>query len=426
MIDFDHLGVYPLLSAVNRFPMICLHKIGINHSTVRVTLAAVGLVAMLLFFSATRTYAAPTPPNLPKAEIIRLGEQMYRDGILPSGKPMPAFIRGDVEVDSTAFSCSSCHLRAGLGSFEGGVVTPPTTGSKLYKPYHRPPSLNDAIDRSGRFIYAKTVQERPAYTRKELATALRFGIDPAGQEFNDIMPRYPLASADMNILISYLESLSSTTSPGATPVEFAFATIITDDVSADDRQALLGPLQKFISEKNDQQKLYREFLRSGFTATLDMKDSFRRTSLDIWELKGSPESWRAQLAAYYAKKPVFAVLGGISNSEWQPIHNFCEAERLPCIYPITNLPAISESGWYTYYYNRGYSQEGEAAAAWLNRRESLTPATPILQLVQDSPAGRALATGFDSNWQAVGRPAVTSITVTAGQLHDVAAMKKLI
>ena len=97
-----------------------------------------------------------------------------------------------------------------------------------------------------------------------------------------------------------------------------------------------------------------------------------------------------QLAAYYAKNPVFAVLGGISNGSWQPIHDFCEEMRLPCLFPITDFPVVSETGWYTYYFNKGYYQEGEAVARYLNRLGNLPDKAPILQIVQDSSVGKTL------------------------------------
>ncbi|MBV5349820.1 amino acid ABC transporter substrate-binding protein, partial [bacterium] len=176
------------------------------------------------------------------------------------------------------------------------------------------------------------------------------GVDPTGQVFNDVMPRYPLDNRDMAILIRYLEELSSQPSPGILDNEFHFATIVTEDVSEADRQALIMPLQLFITQKNMQMDLYRDFIKFGFSPTIDMKYAFHRATLDVWELKGEPDTWQVQLAAYYKKNPVFAVLGGISNRNWQPVHDFCEAVRLPCLFPVTDLPAVSSTGWYTFYY----------------------------------------------------------------------------
>lgn len=383
------------------------------------------LVILLLCASPCQSETSLSP-DISRVEILRLGERMYRDGILPSGEVMEAYIKDDVKVDSSAFSCSSCHLRSGLGSVEGGVITPPTNGTSLYKPYQRPPSLEDIPDKAGRYIYAKTVTKRPAYTRETLATALRFGKDPANQVFNDVMPRYPLNDKNMAILISYLEALSSEPSPGASNKEIFFATIITDEVSQEDRQALLAPLQSFISLKNQQVKMFNDFIKFGYTPTVDMKYAFRQASLDVWELKGPQETWKGQLAEYYKRKPVFAILGGISTKDWKPIHEFCEQEQLPCLFPITNFPVLSPPGWYTYYFNKGFAQEGEAVAHYLNRLEGISRDTPILQIIQDSPTGKALATGFQNSWDTFDRTAVTTITLTGSQIHDQSAMSAIL
>jgi len=382
------------------------------------------VLALAVLLGVHPCLAGPSPPeNLSQTEIMRLGERMYRDGILPSGKAIEASIRGDIAVNSSAFSCSSCHLHAGLGSVEGVVVTPPTTGKILYKPYRRPATLISTVKREGN---SKSFIERPAYDRKSLAAAIRSGINPAGQTLSDVMPRYLLSDADIAILISYLETLSSEPSPGASGSEIKFATIITDDVSPEDRQALLQPLLKFVAEKNKQMEAYEEFINFGFYPTVDMQYAFHRASLDIWELKGQPETWSGQLAAYYAKNPVFAVLGGVSNREWKPIHNFCEAQRIPCLFPITEFPVISETSWYTYYFNKGYSQEGDAAARYLNQMKSFPREAPILQIVQDSTIGRALADGFRQGWHELERPDVPTLILTARQLLDQEAMIKIL
>lgn len=366
----------------------------------------------------------PLLAGLTDAEIIPLGERMYRDGLLPSGEVMEAFAYGNIRIDSTAFSCSHCHQRAGLGSVEGGVVTPPTTGKKLYQPYQRPPSLNDVVDLNGRFTYAKTINQRPAYTRESLKSALRTGEDPVGEFFNGIMPRYPLDDPDLAILVRYLELLSDENSPGAQPSGFKFATIITDDVSAEDREALLTPLRRFVAKQNKQVFMYQAFIKSGYKPTGDMKYSFRTAGLSVWDLKGEPETWGEQLAAYAQAEPVFAVLGGISNQSWQPIHDFCEARQIPCLYPITDLPVVSGDNWYTLYFNKGYYQEGEAAAHFLKHQGEGD--SSILQLVQDSAVGRALSAGFAGGRKSLRQTAVETLLLSDQQLQDPQTLAALV
>lgn len=388
------------------------------------------LTILFSFFSTVTVLNAQTESVksavLDKADIIRLGERMYREGILPSGKPMEGFTRGEIAVDSKAYSCSTCHLRAGIGSFEGGVIIPPTAGKKLFKPYRRPPSMGDKVVKGERYVYEGNMVERPAYNRETLAKALRTGIDSSGQSFNDVMPRYRLSDSDMSVLISYLEQLSAEFSPGVDANQFRFATIISDDVSQEDRQAMLGPIRKFIARKNQQMGMFEEFLKFGYAPTPEMQFAFRKASLDIWELKGKPESWPKQLADYYGKNPVFAVIGGISNSDWKPIHDFCESQRLPCLFPVTDYPVVSETSWYTYYFNKGYYQEGEAVASYLNRLETLSAESRILQIVQDSPGGKALAAGFNKNWKDLERPDITTETLSKSQILDQSTLENLI
>src|SRR5512135_3060054 len=96
------------------------------------TLFAVLCMAVLqIFVWLPDALGEPLKPSPSREEKLRLGERMYREGILPSGEPMQAFVKGDMPVPGTAFTCVSCHQRSGLGSVEGGVSTPATNWPQL-------------------------------------------------------------------------------------------------------------------------------------------------------------------------------------------------------------------------------------------------------------------------------------------------------
>src|SRR6516225_2525145 len=59
---------------------------------------------------------------------VELGKRIYREGILPSGRPLRGLIRGDTPTDGSQLNCATCHRRSGFGSSEGGTFVPPIAG----------------------------------------------------------------------------------------------------------------------------------------------------------------------------------------------------------------------------------------------------------------------------------------------------------
>ena len=156
---------------------------------------------------------AATVAGLSPEKALALGERMYREGILPSGEPLVSALGGTTAVAGTAFSCSSCHLRSGLGSSEGGLVTLPTNGFKLAQPrYWKYPNLLPE-ERKGLRVEAEPVRpptRMPPWPGPSAPASM-----PEARALNPAMPRYNLKDADMAILIHYLWSLSDKLSPGA-------------------------------------------------------------------------------------------------------------------------------------------------------------------------------------------------------------------
>ena len=377
------------------------------------TIIFVCTAVILFIFRLSGTFGETTKPSISAQDALWLGERMYREGILPSGEPMQSYVKGDIPVAGTAFTCVSCHLRSGLGSVEGGIVTPPTNSSKLFQPVQ-------VLYRGIQQKYFSLPPRRPAYTDVSLAEVLRSGLNPSGEILNDVMPRYVLTDEDMAILISYLKSLSSDFSSGYSANTLRFATVITEDVNPKDRDAMLAALEHFITIKNNTARFYETKvdgrarpLAGSMMASKDL--AYLRLSLSRWVLKGSPDTWRSQLEAYYRKEPVFALIGGISNSKWETIHKFSEDNQIPCLFPITDFPVISETDWYTLYFSKGYYQEGEAAARYLNSREDVFKGRAIVQIVRDSREGHALSDGFKKTWQDFGHPPPLTITLKPQQ-----------
>jgi hypothetical protein len=356
-------------------------------------------------------------------ETLRLGERMYREAILPTGESMQAVVSPDA-IPGTIFTCESCHLRSGFGGFDENLFVPAINGSQLFKQL-----LPQIEKRAQRTVPAS--RPRPPYSDATLARAIRDGIDATGRPLQSAMPRYQLGDNDMAIMISYLKTLSSQFSPGATAEVVRFATVVTDDVDERAKVEMLLPLLGFVDARNRQAALSKQVTKAGKGSFVLMRDDMMTSvaqplSLSIWHLSGKPESWRSQLDEYYRKEPVFALLGGISASQWQPVHSFCEDNRIPCLIPNTDFPALSRKSWYTVYLSRGYHDEGEAAAEYLSRVVEDREGKAVVEFVRDSPEGLALSRGFLERWRDSGHKPPVTVMLKAGEDLDPGVIRQLL
>jgi len=387
----------------------------------------------------TGAAAVPSPVQNPareetiagrtEADALRLGERMYRQGLLPSGEPMTGVVQGDVPVDGTMFSCQSCHLRSGVGTIEGSVITLPTNAGWLFQPFRG--ARMTETSRARLPAHLRVEVARPPYTAESLARALRLGVDPAGRELGPVMPRYTLGDDDMAVLVHYLERLSAQPSPGVTGDTIRFATVVGEGASARQRDAMLMPLRAHVDAANSQSRHQERRAAAGPFYKEEKYTAYRRLELIVWELADPPETWRSQLEAHYDDLPVFALLGGVTGGAWWPIHEFCEDHRLPALFPVTDLPVVSPEGWYTLYVSKGRFQEGETVARYLHGLPGPDggPAAkrPLIQVFRDTPDGRALARGFRETWAGVSgaRERVVDRVLAPGETPDAAFWRGL-
>jgi hypothetical protein len=368
-------------------------------------LVAVALLAPALATAARPRAAAPAGPG---AARLAEGERIYRDGILPSGRPLEGIAQAGVERTGEDASCASCHRRSGYGASEGPIRIPPITAPALWgraappmaPPAAAPPGRGPASPvvaaaaarlaaRRARIAAQLGSDRRPAYDDVSLARAIREGVDATGRPLSPGMPRFALGDGEMEALVAYLRTLSTGSSPGVTGDELHLATVVQPGVDPGRRRAMLEVLQAFVHDKNAGT---RREVRRREGGTERMYRAYRRWVLHVWDLTGPAAGWGRQLEALYGRQPVFALVGGMGNASWRPIHAFSERRGLPCLFPQVELPASPEAGFYTVYLSRGIALEAEALAKHLAAAGGA--GGPVTQVFRREETSAAAAAAF--------------------------------
>ncbi len=288
---------------------------------------------------------------------LSAGEMVFQQGKLPSGVPLKGNREAGVMVEGEAASCINCHRRSGLGSFAGQIKIPPIIGKYLFR----------SADETARDMGAPHVMVGAAtdkistesYTDATVARAIREGVGRGGRKLNYLMPRFKMDDATMASLITYLKKLSTLPVPGVTDDTLHFATIITSDADPVAKQGMLDVVNHFVEDKNS-------FIRGGNRPMKNAKGFeyrvTRRWQMHVWELTGLPRTWNQQLQAKLAAEPVFAIISGLGGKNWQPIHQFCGREKIPCLFPNVDDPIVNESDFYSIYYSKGVTLEAQLIA----------------------------------------------------------------
>ena len=239
---------------------------------------------------------------------LALGQRIYREGIDASGQPLKAIGAAQASLAGQDVACAKCHRRSGYGTSEGRFAIRPIIGPALRQE-------QTAAVQSVRGKARLGPSQRPPYSEALVARAIRNGIDAAGKPLDPAMPRYTLSDAEMKSLAAYLFSLSAQPSPGVDEHDIHFATVIQPGVAPRQRRAMLDVMQAFVRDKGGSARQEEQRRDAG---NMRMARSFRKWVLHVWELSGPSETWDAQLEAFYSQQPVFALIGGLGDSELAP------------------------------------------------------------------------------------------------------------
>lgn len=329
---------------------------------------------------------------------MEAGRKLYWYGLNRIGEPISATVQGDIQFSGQQFSCVSCHRPSGFGSSEGGYYVPPITGPSVFNPAQadRVQRFKEMFQESQPSSFWAQVREprlRPAYDDVTLARALREGLDANGEKLNPVMPRYEIDDRDMTNLIAFMRALSVETDAGVEKASIHFATIITDDADEAAVKAMLATMEVFFTwmNKDTAGDLDRPAFSPGYRSTF--LHAYRHWDLHVWKLSGPPDRWPSQLNDYYRERPVFAVISGLVRGLWAPLGDFCDRQRLPCLFPNTELPRLTDAEYgYSFYFSGGLSLEARALAVYLSK----LPSQRVTQIWKQDPYGETPALAFRS------------------------------
>jgi Cytochrome c len=303
----------------------------------------------------------------------------------------------DVPVSGQAAACVNCHRPSGLGTAEGRVRPLPVTAAALF------------ARRTG-------ARARPAYTADSLRQAITEGRSASGMALQAPMPKYKLGEADLQALIGYLSVLGAAPAPGVTDSEITLATLVGDDAPRAQKEAIQRVFEQFFAMKNGGSRLEtRRAAAANRHLYGERRDrAYRKWRLVIWTVRGSADTWPAQLARQYDQDPPFAMLSGSTGHDWKTVHAFCEARKLPCILPLSDGPPEADADFYSLYYNSGADLEARVTAQSLVQGASISGMKVLIARNSDARSADAVH-AFENQWAALGGPPAAQFVVNRGR-----------
>jgi hypothetical protein len=308
---------------------------------------------------------------------LLLGGRIYQEGVGLDGRAIVGTRLGGIAASGAAVACVACHRRSGLGSVEGTDKIAPIAGRFIFS---GDPNAVVAMNYRNGSGLSRT---GAPHTDASLAGAMRDGVDRGGRELSAVMPRFDLREAELRGLAAYLRSLSAAWSPGVTATRIRLASVITPEVGADKRALFVRTLRAIVARKNDLAASQRPMASTRLRTE-------RLWELELWELHGPAPTWAAQLDERQRADPVFALVSGLGEGDWAPVHSFCERAAVPCWFPIVAVPPQqAEQDFYSLYFSAGVATEARVLAQHLAAQAP--PPARLVQLHAGDAAGRAAA-----------------------------------
>lgn len=270
-------------------------------------ISCLALLAFLFVFSAYR------PLNF--VDPIQAGKEIYTKGTSSSGGEIFALMSG-IKVPAAVLPCVNCHGADGVGRPEGGV-----TPSNLHWDIL---SKDNGGQHNNRRIH-------PPYTDKYLKRAITMGLDPAGNELLNTMPRYQMSQEDIKHLMSYLKVLGKEKGIGIENNKIKTGFILpSQDTEPSKRKAIQELLEAYFTEINQKGGIYNRIFDLHFSSSISdyQTDQELSSCFAIAAYIGMEE--KGALFSGWASKFEIPVVG--ANS-WWPVEESLENKYVFYLYP---------------------------------------------------------------------------------------------
>ena len=324
-----------------------------------------------------------------------IGQDIYEKGILADGTPLTATLEGGALLSGEIVSCARCHRKSGFGSFEGNIYVPPITSDVLFKDevtkredlmrslYHEEFTLRH-------WAKIRNLELRKAYDEASIKNALALGLNSNGKVLDPIMPKYDLNEENLQHLVAYLKTLNQQRAAGIDEQTVHFAAVIAGEIDPKKEKIWREFITTYVGWKN--KNVVAELRTSSESP--NYKEAFHHTYLKwkvhFWRLQGAEHTWKKQLEKYYRSQPVFALLSGLGEQSWQPVHAFAEANRLPSLFPNTEQPVDREDE-YAVYFSKGMAGEAISLAKYFKTQHA-----PVIQVYEENEMSVVLKNTFEN------------------------------
>ena len=159
--------------------------------TLAITLVSAGIVGL----GVTGTLLSPSASPVASPQVLSPGQQIYltgasANGPIPNSGPAGAMM-GQGRMGGV--SCVDCHGEDG----RGGVRAMMYGGVEI-------PDIRYSVLSSARSEDSTT---EPGWTDRDIARAIRDGIEPNGEQLKAPMPRWDMTDAEIDDVITYLKEL---------------------------------------------------------------------------------------------------------------------------------------------------------------------------------------------------------------------------